>query len=132
MRLLVAGGAGFVGSHLAERVVAQGHEVVVVDNYLTGRPENLAKLDGHDRFTMVERDVTDSLDDLARRPERFDAVLDLASPASPDDFSRLPLEILAVGSRTQLHLCTRIDARRSSRPHREADLGRGHHSDTDR
>lgn len=98
MRLLVAGGAGFVGSHLAERVVAQGHEVVVVDNYLTGRPENLAKLDGHDRFTMVERDVTDSLDDLARRPERFDAVLDLASPASPDDFSRLPLEILAVGS----------------------------------
>ena len=98
MRVVVAGGAGFIGSHLCDALVARGDEVVAIDNLLTGRPKNVAHLNGQERFSFIEHDVTipiagaDWLDGLV------DAVLDLASPASPSDFARLPLEILAVGS----------------------------------
>ncbi len=91
MRALLAGGGGFIGSHLAEALVARGDEVVVVDDFSTGRRENLAGI----VVEVVEHDVVASLPDLGR----FDAVLNLASPASPDDFRTRPLEILAVGSR---------------------------------
>jgi dTDP-glucose 4,6-dehydratase len=100
VRALVAGGAGFIGSHLCDALLARGDEVVCVDNYLTGRKDNVAHLVGHDRFTLVEHDVCEplgpALDGVAPAP--LDAVLDLASPASPKDFLELPLEILAVGS----------------------------------
>ncbi len=98
MRVLVAGGAGFIGSHLCDALVARGDDVVAVDNLLTGRRENVGSLLGHERFALVERDVTEPLTGSPEFEERFDAVLDLASPASPDDFANLPLEILAVGS----------------------------------
>lgn len=98
MRILVAGGAGFVGSNLCEEALRRGHEVVVVDNFVTGLRENVASLMDHERFTLIEQDITVGLEGLYALAGGFGAVLDLASPASPDDFARLPLEILAVGS----------------------------------
>ena len=94
MRILIAGGAGFIGSHLADALLARGDEVIAVDNFISGRPENIAHLADHDRFLFLEQDVTDPL--LIEGP--LDAVMDLASPASPNDFATIPLEILAVGS----------------------------------
>ncbi|MCU1393877.1 MAG: UDP-glucuronate decarboxylase [Ilumatobacteraceae bacterium] len=94
MRVLIAGGAGFIGSHLAEALLDRGDEVIVVDNFISGRPENIAHLDDHDRFLFLEQDVTDPL----VIDGQLDVVMDLASPASPNDFATIPLEILAVGS----------------------------------
>jgi nucleoside-diphosphate-sugar epimerase len=95
MRHLLAGGGGFVGSHLAELFLARGDDVVVVDNFATGRRSNIAHLADHARFTLVEHDITAPLPPF---DVEFDAILDLASPASPADFATMPLEILAVGS----------------------------------
>ena len=94
MRIVVAGGAGFIGSHVCDALIARGDEVVAVDNLVTGQRSNVAQLEGHDGFTFFEHDVTEPFDVGGD----VDAVMDLASPASPDDFLRLPLEILAVGS----------------------------------
>ncbi|MED6328344.1 MAG: GDP-mannose 4,6-dehydratase [Actinomycetota bacterium] len=91
MRVLLAGGGGFIGSHLSEALVARGDEVVVVDDFSTGRRENLVRV----TVQMVEHDVSEPLPDLGR----FDAVLNLASPASPDDFRNRPMAILSAGSR---------------------------------
>ena len=111
MRHLLAGGGGFVGSHLTELFLARGDEVVVVDNFATGRRSNIAHLAGHPRFSLIEHDITTQLPvfDTA-----FDSVLDLASPASPADFATMPLEILAVGStgtRNMLDLALEHNAR---------------------
>ena len=95
MRYLLAGGGGFVGSHLADLLLGRDDEVVVVDNFATGRRSNVAHLADHKGFTLVEHDITTPLPDF---DTTFDAVLDLASPASPADFATMPLEILAVGS----------------------------------
>jgi dTDP-glucose 4,6-dehydratase len=94
MRAVVIGGAGFIGSHLVDRLLALGHEVVAVDNYLTGRRENLAHLSGVQRFRVVEHDACRPLPVAGA----FDVVFNLASPASPADYARLPLETLEVGS----------------------------------
>jgi nucleoside-diphosphate-sugar epimerase len=110
MRLLVAGGAGFIGSHLADALLARGDEVVAVDNLVSGRLQNIAHLSEHERFTFVHHDVVVPLPDLGR----FDAVMNLASPASPSDFDRIPLEILETGSagtRNLLDLAVRHGAR---------------------
>ena len=95
MRYLLAGGGGFVGSHLAELFLARGDEVVVIDNFATGRRSNIAHLADHAQFTLIDHDITRPLPEF---DSKFDAVLDLASPASPADFATMPLEILAVGS----------------------------------
>jgi dTDP-glucose 4,6-dehydratase len=95
MRAIVAGGGGFIGSHLCDALLERGDEVVAVDNFVTGRPVNIEHLRGHGRFTLIEHDVTDGVLEI---DGPIDAVLDLASPASPVDFLRIPLEILAVGS----------------------------------
>ena len=94
MRVLIAGGGGFIGSHLADFLLARGDEVIAVDNFISGRPENIAHLMDHDRFLFLEQDVTDPL----LIDGQLDVVMDLASPASPSDFATIPLEILAVGS----------------------------------
>ncbi|MFM7537426.1 MAG: UDP-glucuronic acid decarboxylase family protein [Acidimicrobiales bacterium] len=96
MRIVVAGGAGFIGSHVCDALVARGDEVVCVDNFLTGRRANIAHLIGNQRFTLVEHDVCEPLGPVVTVP--VDRVMALASPASPKDFLELPLEILAVGS----------------------------------
>jgi dTDP-glucose 4,6-dehydratase len=98
---LLAGGGGFIGSHLADALLGRGDRVTVVDNFCTGRRSNLAHLGDHPSFHLVEHDITETLPDSVSDPligARFDTVLDLASPASPLDFATMPLEILAVGS----------------------------------
>ena len=98
MRVLLAGGAGFIGSHMADALLARGDEVVAIDNLCTGRRQNVAHLADNPSFTLIEHDITIEWPAHPALTERFDAVLDFASPASPNDFATMPLEILAVGS----------------------------------
>lgn len=110
---LVAGGGGFVGSHLVDLMLERGDTVTIVDNFVTGRRANIAHLDGHPRCTVIEHDVTTPFPAVIT-DGRYDTVLDLASPASPLDFATMPLEILAVGStgtRNLLDLCVAQGAR---------------------
>ncbi len=93
-RILITGGAGFIGSHLCRRFLDQGDEVICMDNLLTGRLANIEDLFGRDEFTFVKHDVTDFI----HTPGELDAVLHFASPASPADFERLPIQILKVGA----------------------------------
>lgn len=107
-RILVSGGAGFVPSHVVDALIARGCTVVAVDNFITGSDENVAHLVDQPRFTLVKHDVCDGLP--THHPAlagRFDAILHMASPASPTDFTTLPLEILRVGSIGTLHLLDR-------------------------
>ncbi|HET9065268.1 MAG TPA: UDP-glucuronic acid decarboxylase family protein [Gemmatimonadales bacterium] len=99
MRVVVTGAAGFLGSHLSDRFLADGHTVVGVDNFLTGRPVNIAHLETEPRFTFVETDVSDGLDIAGA----IDGVLHFASPASPPDYQAFPVETLRVGSAGTLH-----------------------------
>ena len=110
MRLILAGVAGFIGSHLADCLLAEGHSVVGVDNFLTGSPANIEHLQGNPRFDFVQQDVCEPFD----VPGSVDGVLNLASPASPKDYLEHPLETLAVGSsgtRNLLELARRHNAR---------------------
>lgn len=93
MRVLVTGAAGFLGSHLCDRLLSEGHTIVGVDNLSTGAPENVAHLDGHPRFQFEERDICASFD-----PGSVDYVFNMASPASPPEYLRLGIETLRVGS----------------------------------
>ena len=93
-RHLVAGGGGFVGSNLVDLLLARGDTVAIVDNFVTGRRSNIAHLID---VEVIEHDITSPLPRSIAN-SHFDTVLDLASPASPDDFKTMPLEILAVGS----------------------------------
>src|SRR5450756_635739 len=94
MRVIVTGGAGFLGSHLCERLLAEGHEVVAMDNLLTGNLRNIAHLSGEPRFRFVRHDVTQFI----AVEGAVDAVLHFASPASPIDYLLLPIQTLKVGS----------------------------------
>ncbi|WP_424861791.1 UDP-glucuronic acid decarboxylase family protein [Streptomyces sp. MMS24-I29] len=98
---VVAGGAGFLGSHLCERLLADGWGVVCVDNFSTGDPQNVAHLADEHRLRLIEADVCEG--PLAVEGE-VTAVLNLASPASPVDYLELPLETLRVGSEGTRHL----------------------------
>lgn len=99
MRVVVTGGAGFLGSHLCTRMLADGHEVLCLDNFLTGVAENVAHLIGEDGFHLVRADVTDYLHVAGD----VDLVLHFASPASPIDYLELPIETMKVGSVGTLH-----------------------------
>ena len=110
MRVLLAGGAGFIGSHIADALLARGDEVVAIDNFATGRPENVAHLSGNAKFTLIEHDITLPWSAHNALEAKFDAVLDYASPASPNDFATMPLEILAVGSTGTRNLLDRAKA----------------------
>jgi dTDP-glucose 4,6-dehydratase len=110
VRLILAGVAGFIGSHFADRLLAEGHSVTGIDNFLTGSPANIAHLLGHPHFEFVEQDVCQPFD----VPDPVDGVLHLASPASPKDYLQHPLETLEVGSsgtRNLLELARRHGAR---------------------
>lgn len=108
MRVVVSGGAGFIGSHLAEDLLADGFEVIVVDNLLTGRLDNIAHLLTHPRFRFLEQDVAT----IERLPA--DAIFHLASPASPVGYRRYPIETLLVNSLGTLRLleCARASGAR--------------------
>jgi dTDP-glucose 4,6-dehydratase len=110
MRILLAGGAGFIGSHVADALLARGDEVVAIDNFATGRPENVAHLNSNSKFTLINHDITVPWPTHQALTAKFDAVLDYASPASPNDFATMPLEILAVGSTGTRNLLDRAKA----------------------
>jgi len=92
--VLVTGGAGFLGSHLCDLLLANGHRVTVMDNLITGNVGNIAHLAGNPKFTFVRYDVTNYL----FLETKADAVLHFASPASPIDYQQLPIQTLKVGS----------------------------------
>jgi len=94
VRLLVTGAAGFLGSHLAQRFLTDGHEVLGVDNYITGSRDNTAALEAYEGFRFLEHDVSTPL----FLDEEIDGILHFASPASPVDYLELPIQTLKVGS----------------------------------
>jgi dTDP-glucose 4,6-dehydratase len=99
MRILITGAAGFLGSHLADRLIAEGHGVVGLDNFITGSPDNIAHLMGQDAFTFYKHDVSNYI----YVPGKVDAVLHFASPASPNPKSpfgyfNLPIQTMKAGA----------------------------------
>ena len=108
MRTLVTGGAGFIGSHLCERLLAEGHEVICLDNFFTGRSENVAALDRDGRFRIVEHDVTEPYD------AAVDWIFNLACPASPVHYQIDPIATMrtsVLGMLNALALAERTGAR---------------------
>ena len=96
---VVTGGAGFLGSHICERLTTDGFEVICVDNLLTGRLDNIRHLVDHPRFTFVQADATEPIE----APGPIDYVLQFASPASPKDYARHPIHTLKVGALGTYH-----------------------------
>ena len=94
MRVLITGAAGFLGSHLCDRFIAEGHTVVGMDNLITGNMDNIAHLYGHERFSFIKHNVSQYI----YVPGPLDAVLHFASPASPNDYLEHPIPTLKVGS----------------------------------
>ncbi|HVR37989.1 MAG TPA: UDP-glucuronic acid decarboxylase family protein [Thermoanaerobaculia bacterium] len=93
-RALITGGAGFLGSHLCELFLSRGHEVICMDNFITGSPTNIAHLFGRDGFSFIKHDVTTYI----HVEGKLDYVLHFASPASPIDYLEKPIQTLKVGS----------------------------------
>ncbi|HLA91375.1 MAG TPA: UDP-glucuronic acid decarboxylase family protein [Gemmatimonadaceae bacterium] len=94
MRVLITGAAGFLGSHLCDRFLADGHTVVGLDNFITGHEDNIAHLAGHERFSLVRHNIST----FTYVDGALDGVLHFASPASPVDYLELPIQTLKVGS----------------------------------
>ncbi|HEY8326039.1 MAG TPA: UDP-glucuronic acid decarboxylase family protein [Ktedonobacterales bacterium] len=112
MKALIAGGAGFIGSHLCARLLDEGHDVVCVDNFLTGDERNIAPLRANPRFTFVRHDVVTPLDDP--RAQDVDVIFQLASPASPVGYWNFPFETIRVnteGTMRLLEIAERAGAR---------------------
>jgi dTDP-glucose 4,6-dehydratase len=99
MRTLITGAAGFLGSHLCDRLLKEGHEVIGMDNFITGSPDNLAHLAGHQNFTFIRHDVANFI----FVPGKVDAVMHFASPASPNPnspygYTNLPIQTMKAGA----------------------------------
>jgi dTDP-glucose 4,6-dehydratase len=93
-RVLITGGAGFLGSHLCERFLSEGFDVICMDNFITGNPDNIAHLIGNPHFQFVKHDVTEYIYVAGE----LDHILHFASPASPIDYMKVPIQTLKVGS----------------------------------
>lgn len=94
MRVVITGGAGFIGSHLCDYFISKGHSVVCIDNLITGNIKNIEHLFGNDKFLFIKHDVTNYI----HVPGKVDAVLHFASPASPEDYLKYPIQTLKVGA----------------------------------
>jgi dTDP-glucose 4,6-dehydratase len=94
VRILITGGAGFLGSHLCDRFLAEGHDVIAMDNLITGNTRNIEHLAGNEHFLFIKQDVTNYI--YVEGP--LDAVLHFASPASPIDYLKFPIQTLKVGA----------------------------------
>lgn len=94
MRILITGGAGFIGSHLCDYFLARGHPIVAIDNFITGSPDNISHLHNEPRFEFIQQDVTKFID----VPGHFDAILHFASPASPKSYLDFPIQTMKVGA----------------------------------
>ena len=108
MRILVTGGAGFIGSHLCERLVSEGHEVICLDNFFTGRKENIAHLLDDKRFELVRHDVTEPI------LLEVDQIYNLACPASPVHYQYNPVKTVktsVMGMINMLGMAKRVHAR---------------------
>lgn len=93
-RILITGGAGFLGSHLCDRFIAEGFEIICMDNLITGNMDNVAHLLDHPKFKFIKYDVTEYI----YVPVQLHYILHFASPASPIDYLKLPIQTLKVGS----------------------------------
>ena len=91
---LITGGAGFIGSHLCDRLLEEGYRVICMDNLITGKKSNIAHLEGKTNFKFIRHDVTKHID----LDEDIDCILHFASPASPVDYLKFPIQTLKVGS----------------------------------
>ena len=109
LRVVIAGAAGFLGSHLCDRFLASGHSVIGVDNFVTGHRDNLRHLEGHERFSCLTHDVSTPLS----IDGPLDGVLNLASPASPVDYQQHAIETLKVGSYGTINLLELARAKRA-------------------
>jgi dTDP-glucose 4,6-dehydratase len=110
VRILIAGAAGFIGSHLCDRLISENHRIVAVDNFITGSRNNVEHLLAHKNFSLIEQDITETFEVEGL----VDAVMNLASPASPKDYLANPIETLEVGSagsRNLLEITRRHGAR---------------------
>jgi dTDP-glucose 4,6-dehydratase len=115
MRILLTGAAGFLGSHLCDRLIAEGHDVVGLDNFVTGNPDNIAHLAGNKQFRFIKQDVSEYI----FVPGKLDAVMHFASPASPNPdspygYSNLPIQTMkagALGTHNCLGVCRAQNAR---------------------
>ena len=94
MRIVISGGAGFIGSHLCDRFLAEGHEVIALDNLITGSADNVAHLHGNPRFQFVQHDITKYI----QVDGPVDVVMHFASPASPKSYMEFPIQTMKVGS----------------------------------
>lgn len=92
--ILITGGAGFIGSHLCDKLIQQGHKLICMDNFITGSRRNIQHLSGNKNFELVEHNVTKPIEVKGR----IDYVMHFASPASPDDYLKLPIQTLKAGS----------------------------------
>lgn len=104
MRILITGAAGFIGSHLATRLLNEGHDVVGIDNFSTGSAENLTHIAHHPNFRLIEHDVITPLNDLLLFEGRWDWIMHFACPASPPKYLARPLETMRVCSEGTWHL----------------------------
>jgi UDP-glucuronate decarboxylase len=110
VHILIAGAAGFIGSHLTDALLADGHEVVGLDNFVTGRSENIAHLSGQSGFTLIEHDITESWTPIGK----FDRIYNLASPASPIGYMQHPILTHltnSVGTYNLLQIASEMNAR---------------------
>src|SRR5829696_8347254 len=113
MRILITGAAGFLGSHLTDLLLGQGHEVVGIDNFITGKDRNVAHLQGHPRYRLVRHDVTEPLP-AAADVGAVERIYHMARPASPDEYVQHQIATLKLNSQASwnmLQLAERAEAR---------------------